>query len=145
MTTTQQENITEQWIRWEPIEGLAETYNITAVKHTADRLYIMLTEPDSQEKGIHVIFENSMVSYRETDESFVLTTIADLDSQYGTTFYSQWTFFRVTNSTYIKWFLKQSQQTMNIKGLMHFVLFEPDLLVDVIATREPRVEMIGAP
>ena len=95
----------EHWERWEPIRSLSSKYYIDSISDGIREFRIVLSDSCDEKKKIHVVFENSVDAYRSTDESFRQSTVADLGERYGNEFYGDWTFFKVTNSTYISWFL----------------------------------------
>lgn len=130
----------EQWERWEPISGLANKYYIDSIIDEARGFKVILSESDDETKKILVLFEDSIDAYRNTDESFRLKIIHDLDQKYGTDFYGDWTFFKVTNSTYIQWLSEQSYGTSDYQSFVHFSFITADSILDVITNYEPKVE-----
>lgn len=130
----------EQWSRWEPAEGLSNKYYIDSISDTMEELEIILS--DANDRRIRVMFENSVDSYKSTDETYKLQLICDLDEQYGTDFYSNWIFFKITNSSYIQDTLNGSGVIFNSQEFIHFCIFTSDVAIDILATYEPKVELI---
>lgn len=135
--------MSEQWERWEPIRSLSSKYYIESISDSIKCFKITLCESDDERKKVEVVFEDSVHAYRSTDESFNLKTINTLDEQYGTKFYSNWTFFKVNNSEYTNWLSKQSYGIADSQPLIHFCLIASDSIVDVIAAYEPKIERIS--
>ncbi|MBM7615098.1 hypothetical protein JOC73_001660 [Alkaliphilus hydrothermalis] len=134
--------MSEQWVEWKPVDGLSQKYYIESISDVLDGFRIVLSDADKEENKVNVIFENSVHAYRSTDESFRQSTINILDEAYGTQFYSEWTFFKVVNSEYMKWLSVQSYNIIDSESLIHFSFFAVDSIVDVIAAYEPKVELL---
>src|SRR3989304_7328130 len=99
----------EEWTRWEPIEGLGKSYEIDSVSNdNKNGFVVLLSEYNDEKKRLRVAFENSVCSYRSTDETLRCKKIEQLNDKYGTYFYSKWAFFKVTNSEYLQWLSEQS-------------------------------------
>ena len=132
-----------KWIKWEPIEGLSSKYYINSILDGLEGLIVVLSDANDENKKVKVVFEDSVHTYRSTDESFRQSTINDLDEIYGTQFYSDWTFFKVTNSEYMQWLSAQSYSIIDSEPLIHFIFLAVDSVVDIIATYEPKVELFS--
>jgi len=70
------------------------------------------------------------------------SVINKIDERYGTEFYAEWTFFKVTNSEYIQWLSEQSYGIAESESLIHFSILAGDSIVDVIAAYEPKITII---
>ncbi len=131
----------EQWIKWEPINGLSCKYQIDSVSDTIDGFFIVLSST-TNEKKIKITFEGYLLSYRKTDESFRQSTVTFLEEHYKTKFYAEWTFFKVINSTYLQWLSEESYGFSDSVPPIHFSFIDDDSILDVVATYEPKVEFI---
>jgi len=132
------------WTKWEPAEGLHNKYTIASIVSSIDGFEILLYEDGLYgKKGLKIIFENQVDSHRDTNESLMGETIEELNNQPVKLNYSQWTFFKVTNSEYIKWLRKQSSGVADGRPFIHFCFVDDDSILDVIACYEPKVEYIG--
>lgn len=92
---------TETWIQWIPLPELLPKYYIDAIFDTMEHLKIVLSD-EHESQYLQVIFESSARSYEHTNESFCHQIIADLCANYGRNFFAKWTFFKITNSSYVK-------------------------------------------
>lgn len=135
--------MTENWIKWEPIHGLGKKYNIDSISDTAKEFSIVLSEYYNEKKKVHVVFEKSVASYRNTDESFRLTTMHSLGQKYSKEFYGEWTFFKVANSSYIQWLLDESYVNRYTQSFIHFSFIAGDSILDIVTTYEPTIELIN--
>ncbi len=134
--------MTEQWIKWEPIKGLSTRYYTDSISKFPKGLKIILSEENDRSKKVNIIFENSICAYRSTNESFTLQILDTLGEKYGKNFYAHWTFFKIINSSYIQWILQESHHVTNTMPLTHFAIFTLDSLIDIVATYEPKIELI---
>lgn len=128
----------EKWIRWEPIPNLAKKYYVESITDNTDGLKIVLYN-DLDEKVL-VLFPDTLRSYRNTCESFLVETIEDLEENYGSDFYGQWTFFRVTNSQYLKSLNEESYGISERYDFKHFCLLTMEAMIDIATGSEPTVE-----
>lgn len=135
--------MTEQWTKWEPLPNLAGRYYLASIADTITELKIFFYHADDKEKKVLISFNNSIITYEGTYETYRSKLICDLDDRYDTRFYADWTFFKVTNSSYIKWLSEQSCHTINSSILTHFAFFAGETILDIIALNEPQVIFIN--
>ncbi|GAC43779.1 hypothetical protein [Paenibacillus popilliae] len=130
----------ENWERWEPVSGLSSKYYIKSLSDSIEGFKLFLFDANDEKKKVEVVFEDSVHAYRSTDESFRQSTINTINERYGTEFYAEWTFFKVTNSGYIRWLSEQSYGIAESEPLIHFSILAGDSIVDVIAAYEPKIK-----
>jgi hypothetical protein len=136
-------DMNENWIKWEPAEGLAKKYSINSISDTLDKFEIILSEYDNINHKIKVKMKFDFVdSYRCTDKSLRLKDMGELVEKRDEKFHNNWTFFKVLNSKYLKYLSKQSYGIIDDRNLMHFALITEDLIIDLINPSEPIVEFI---
>ncbi len=134
----------EQWIKWEPISGLKGNYNINLVLNDPKTFKIILSDYDNPKSQVIITFEESVASYRDTDETYRYKLICDLGEKYGKEFYINWGLFKVKNSNYIKWLSEQSYGISDhFECNHHFAILGVNCVLDIIASYEPKVEMIN--
>ncbi len=132
----------EQWTRWEPIENLSEKYWVESIADGIEGLTILLFDDEDRQKKVLVKFTGTTESYQRTDESSTLKRLYALHQKYGAEFITTWTFFKVLNSSYVKWLSDQSYGFMQPAYFQHFVLVTVDDVVDIIDPCEPKVEFL---
>lgn len=132
----------EQWIQWKPIQGLSRKYHIKSILDNLGELKIILCDEKYENKLVTVTFDGTIASYKWTDETYRLKTIALLDKKYGKNFYGNWTFFKITNSLYLQLLSEDSFTIADSRSLIHFSLIDANSIVDIIATCEPIVELV---
>jgi hypothetical protein len=126
--------MSEQWIKLEPLPGLARCYDIDHIFYNGAELSIVLSKADDN-KGtrVRVTFTGPVESYRNTYETFRVS-ISKL--------YQGGTFFKIENSEYIKWLSEQSCGIDSNFQFIHVVIATDDKVVDIIAKQEPQVEFV---
>jgi hypothetical protein len=135
----------EEWVRWEPIEGLTGKYDIKSLCTDTNSLIITLYSCTSKEKHkIEFKFTSFVNAYRETNESFRINLFHELSKKYAGNFYGDWTFFKVVNSEYIAWLIQDSCAHAALK-MIHFCLMGYDSVVDIITCHTPLVRIIKLP
>ena len=132
----------EVWIRWEPAPHLVNRYYIESVCNNCNGFNILLAEEEVPENKVYVRFKDWVNGYRHTDETLRAHLVHELHKKYGVQFCSQWTFFRVLNSSYLAWLSEQSSTISDHMNLMHFVIFDSDTAIDIAATYEPTIERV---
>lgn len=133
----------DQLVEWQPITGLEQKYCLESISDGRKGLKILLSAYADEKKQVQIIFEDSVDSYRCTDESLRLTSLSEFHAQLGDNFYKPWTFYRVNNSAYLKWLSEQSHGIYEPEFFKHFLLLTSNEVIDIIATYEPKVELIN--
>ena len=129
----------EQWQKWIPVENLSNKYYLKNIIDIQDFKIIL---SDMQNSKIEVFFENSVFSYKRSIGSFSEELINDISEKYGTEFIKNWTFFKVSNSEYIKWLSEQSLGISIPYELKHFSFICSNCILDIASTYEPEVRTI---
>lgn len=129
----------EEWKKWEPIKNVSAKYFIDYILNNSKIFKIILTNRDNEFKKVSILFESPIHAFRWSDETYRYKTIIMLSEKYGRSFYSG-TFFKVTNSDYIKWLLGQSSEIKNENDLIHFSFIGANSVLDVIGSPDPIVE-----
>ncbi len=142
MNNTEMITMLEQWEKWEPVQGLAAKYYVDSIVDAIDGFKVWLSDYNNENNKVLITFEGSVDSYRSVDESFRLNTINILDERYGSKFYGDWTFFKVTNSSYVQWLSEESYGISDSLSFIHFSIVAADSIVDIIDTCEPKVQLI---
>ncbi|OGI12004.1 MAG: hypothetical protein A2Y40_10985 [Candidatus Margulisbacteria bacterium GWF2_35_9] len=133
----------EEWKTWEPVSDLSEKYYIESVSNDLKKgLKIVVCDEKNEKKKVIITFEYAISSYKWTNETFRLDTAAFLDEKYGKKFYTKWTFFKVTNSSYLQLLSKESSGIADYYSLIHFAIIESNSILDIIASYEPNVEFV---
>lgn len=131
--------IQSEWIKWEPIHGLAKKYDIESIVDGKNGLVIRLYSDNKADKKVEIIFKNYVDAYRHTNESFRINTIHALANKYDSNFYGDWTFFMVKDSEYLRWLSQESSSYADMFPFIHFCFLGVDSIVDVLARYEPVV------
>jgi hypothetical protein len=132
----------ELWIKWVPIKDLAKKYLIESVTHNSKGLDIVLCEEKNNKNKLNVFFEGFIHSYKWTEELYNLKIISILNTHYPKDFYTKWTFFKVVNSSYAQSLLEGSEDSAEGREFIHYLFFENDGLLEVIAPAEPSMKFM---
>jgi hypothetical protein len=126
----------ECWGIWEPVSGLKDKYNIDTIEYTLMGGFIItFSECDDKEKKVTVTFKHGVLAHREFDEK--------LDHSYEKDFSAQWTFFKVTNSSYLKWLSEQSHTLSEYYSVTQYSFLAMNKTLDVVISYEPIVELVS--
>lgn len=125
--------MTEQWIKWEPLPGLARLYDIDKVSYTLEGLSILLSEfHENNAVKVRVTF-TEIEAHRSTYETFRIK---------NSKFHENGTFFKIENSEYVTWLSEQGYSNDNSSLLIHVAIATEDTVLDIIATQEPTVQFV---
>jgi hypothetical protein len=120
----------EKLIRWEPTSGIAPVpYKIGDIERSQNELSFFLYQSTNTQPNICVIFKKWVWAYRYTK-----TLLHHC--------HETWPFFKVDNSSYLQWLSEQSGGLSNNPRLKHFSFITPSTLLDVIDSREPKIELL---
>ena len=133
--------MSEEWAKWEPLEGVSSKMYIEKLVNDKNGTLLVFKSEDDNDT-IQVLFQNSILSLRSTDEGRRLKTINFLEEKYGTDFYAKWTFFKVANSTYVEWFNQETYDIYTSYNIEHYVFMTSDDVVEILSTYEPHVSAV---
>jgi hypothetical protein len=132
----------EKWTQWKPLVDAANKYYIESISIKVDEFKILLVDAVGDSPKVSIFFPHFINNFRINDEGFRLLTIAYLNKNYEGNFYSEWTFFKIENSEYLKWISEQSYGISDDCRLVHFCILTDDEIFDFVASSEPKVEFI---
>jgi hypothetical protein len=136
----------EQWTRWEPVEGLGQNYDIlSCCDDYRTGFTIVLCEVNNPNKQLHLIWKNSVACYASANESYTFAMFADLVKYHDNYFFRDWTFFKVSNSNYLKRISISSGTVSDYYGFTHFAVISDEILIDVIISYEPDIKFVHLP
>lgn len=134
----------EEWTKWEPITGLSAKYYIDSISYNNEGFKVLLSEAHNPKKQVVIFFENGVEVYRSADETYRYRLFLDLSEKYGD-LHGKWTFFKVTNSLFLKWISEQSCTISDDRELIHYSLITGNDVLDIADPLEPKVEIIHLP
>ncbi len=143
MSLNKSQDFMEDWTHWEPVEKISGRYYIDALILSEKHDLIIKLSNENDTHKIKITFPNPVGSYKYTNESFCFKIFGDLSDKYGVQFYSNWSFFKITNSQYLQWLLEQSGTISNVCLLQHFCMVGGDEVIDVVTQSEPEVTIIS--
>lgn len=131
----------EQWISWQPLEGMHGVYHLDDFYDNPHCFRLMLYG-DQDDRKIEVLFPRGVLAYRWTDESFRLVSIYDTHKRSDAMEYNPWPFIKVEHSSYIQELTQAAEEEIDTAPLKHFLFIDEDQLVDVIALDEPQIRFV---
>lgn len=135
--------MTEQWIKWEPMEGLSAKYFIESIMFNREILRVILINVHDKNQKIQVLFDKTISTFRVTNGVLRLKTIDTINKKYGATFCDEWTFFKVTNSEYVQSLVKDSCETYDPEKFNHLVLIGENSIIEFADSDKPIVSFIN--
>jgi hypothetical protein len=131
----------EKWVKWKPQvyhEAFENTLDMKKIIQDQDGLQIYFSIKDNKEEQLIVIFTGLIMSFRNTDEGYLLDTLSTVSKAPENPLKSKWNFFVVENSKYIEWL---DIQTFGIyKGVVSHYLFKtPNDIIEVLSPSEPHI------
>ena len=131
----------EQWSRWEPIAGIYGKYEIHRILYNHDDFRLIL-KGHHERAFIEVVFPQTLAAIRIANESVVFMIYEWLSIKYGKDFYADWCFFKVENSDCLKWLSNGTNGVSEEYGLIHYVVTDLDLVIDVVTRHAPIVNLL---
>ncbi len=134
----------EKWSKWIPIQGLAVKYDLVSLTHDNENgLILTLVDKACDKNKLKVVFPGWIAGYRYSDEAYAYGRIAHYFSRYTASYFCEWTFFKVTDSEYLKYASYMSfGMSDDMAPLTHFVFFTTEFIFEVLAVYEPSFEII---
>ena len=131
----------EIWTHWQVSPKLSGKYSIDFIQDDDHQLALHLSLGKHKNPKVHVYFKNAIYAFRKTDEGFMYKTIIQLEQNYGASFYTKNTFFKIENSAYLQWLTEQSHGLAELLNFSHFCFLGENSIVDVIASYEPEIAL----
>lgn len=129
----------EQWMKWDPVSGLASNYYLDSVSETIEEgLSIILFEVQDKHKKISITFPNGIDAYKVTNENF---TTKFMDKPNKRDLYD-WTFFKITNSAYLKWLSENSYGVSDSCNLQHWCIVTVGSVIDILDSDNPIITFL---
>ena len=127
----------ERWTKWQLTKNLPPYgLYVNSIVNSPYEFKILLAN-ENDEEVVKILLDHSPYSYRTADETYRLNAISN--SKFAL---SGWRLFKIENSNYISWLLKESCTISKSQFLMHFSIIATDSIVDIVDTHEPKVEFL---
>ncbi|HMM19099.1 MAG TPA: hypothetical protein PKA10_00075 [Selenomonadales bacterium] len=133
--------MSDEWIKWIPWEGLPSKMYLERFVDDKSGISFLMTGKDGSQ--IQIVFDGSVLSYRNTDEGRRLKTINFLEQKYGKEFYATWSMFKVVKSEYLEWFGQETYNMYNDYSIVHYVFLTCNDILEVLSTYEPQITFIN--
>lgn len=126
----------EKWERWTINPEIPAKLDLQALIDDKDGLTLVLT--DAHENTYTFLFDGLVFSYRNTDEGTLFRTLKHLSKHYNPDYFGDWTLFQVTDSSYLKWLVEESENIYEtVYDIKHYVFLTSNDVVEVLSTEPP--------
>lgn len=129
----------EIWTQWKPAENLSARYHIDLILEGIEGFKLIMSDAQDDSKKLTMLFENSVFSYRNTDESFSRDIVDSLRKEYGQEFWEKWIFFKVLNSNYLNWLAEESYGFFESDEATHFSIIAMNSILDIADNSNPKI------
>jgi len=126
--------IKEKYMKWEPIEDIPDTLYLDGLYHDWEGFRLLLS--DYEAFRILRITLDDALSYRIIDEGDLLKSTGEAEGL------RRWPLFTVENSKFLYWFNDESLNIHKDDNLVHYSIFTPNEIIDVISVSPPIVEWL---
>lgn len=121
-------------VKWDILKNInSYGLNIKSISDDFDGLTVIL---ENNELELFLIRWADVESYCRSTEEVRFKFIAGEWQQVRKEF-PNWSFFKVTNSPYIKWIKEQAGGFMDEDKLIHFMIVSTDYVLDIVSKYEP--------
>ena len=119
-------------VSWHPLDDLPAILYCEGIHDDYEGFRVLLRGRGARNKMLRMTFEG-LVAYRNINESYRLRSLPSGEP---------WTLFRVESSSWISWICEESGEVLIPGQLLHFAIFTPEDVLDVVTQCEPSVEWL---
>lgn len=124
----------EKYKKWEPPEYIPDTLYIEGLYEDWEGFRLLLSDKEGV-RILRITFEDAL-SYRTIDEGDLLKSTGEAEGL------CKWPLFTVENSKFLQWFNEESLNIHEDDHLVHYSIFTPNDIIDVISASPPIVEWL---
>ncbi len=128
----------EKWIQWKPLNSLEELYTVNSIKLINIEIIVTLT-PVNKNNNAKIAFSAAVATCRFTSSPYDLSPYAKKAICYPNT---NWSFFQVENSDYLKWLSKMSYTLSDDRKFSHYVITAKNKTIEMIIHHEPNIDFL---
>ena len=131
----------EKLIKWIP-KDIIQEYEIEKISFIDHELKVVLLS-ESDLLKIEVYFSAIISEYQYTKIKYCMCVDRYSNvKKSGFCFHSNWTFFKVENSKYIKWLSKTSCTVSDSYKMQHFIVADKKYMVEVVDPGDPEIKFL---
>jgi len=128
----------EKWVKWNAgLDEVPKKLYLESLTDNENGLTLIFSNENST-RFFRFIYKDSVLSYRNTDESYMLRTLNHITETYGREILEH-PLFIIENSSYIEWFNSQSFDIYRDYDPKHYIFLTPNDIVEVISNNPPKV------
>ncbi len=123
------------FIKWEPVSGIDKSLTCESLHDDYEGFRIILKGRGKGSDLLRITFE-SPLAYMNINESNRLKTVNE------TVNISEFSLFIVENSSWVKWFNKESFDLHEMNKVIHYGMYTLEDCIDVLSDTEPFVDWL---
>ncbi len=127
----------EKLVKWEPIEKIEKEMYLEGLHDDWEGFRLLLRGVEKSSGMLRITFDPAW-SYRYIDEGDYLKSLGELSKYID----GAWPLYIVENSKYIEWFNEESLGMHKDDDIVHYAIYTPVDLVDVLSAFPPKVEWL---
>jgi len=133
----------EKLIKWEPIKNLEKIYEIKDITFIDLDMTINLFSKKDKKFKMMIYFEGIVFAYRYVQLNLYKSFEKNVTSvKNNNCINTNWPFFKVLNSSYLKWLSEESCTLSDMHGLTHFIVMDTESSVEVLYAGDPEISFL---
>ncbi|MDS0526758.1 hypothetical protein NNC19_13785 [Clostridium sp. SHJSY1] len=129
------------WEKYYEECSMPQRFELEALVNDKNGLKLRLSDYESDNKFVDIIFKDGPVAYRCLDEVEYLKTMNYLNNTYESEYFEDCKIFKVKNSEFMEWIKNESFETFDCesKGCEQYVIFTVKEVIEVITCSKPEL------
>ena len=128
-----------RWVRWKPVDDLSVKYEIESFSLDDDGFVLMLADVQDPKKKVQVHFAQDVTTFRRIKGDLRLVVIENLYQRYGKEFIDDWTFFKATDSYYVRTIMEDSLEIFSSEEFNHVAFITPNSILELTIGCDPSI------
>jgi len=123
-------------VKWNPINGSSVLF-VEAIHDDYEGFRVLLKEDGGESRMLKIKFESAL-SYKNTDESYMLKTWHNTSKEIlGNIFY------KIENSEYLSKFHEDSMNIYQDWKIKHFAIYTTQDCIDILSLQDPEIQWLN--
>lgn len=129
------------WERYYEDTSMPKQIALQKLVNDKNGLKISLSDHNSDDKFVDIIFKDGPVAYRCLDEVEYLKTMNYLNNTYESEYFEDCKIFKVKDSEFMKWIKDESFETFDceLQGCEQYVIFTVKEVIEVLTCSKPEL------
>ena len=126
----------EIWEKWDNHELVADDYELESLVQDEEGLKLIFL---GRKTKVTIVYNEQILSFRSCDESDRWRTVDNVLADHGKNFFRNWLAYRVTASSYARWFADETFDSTTVGEILHLAFVTANDIIDVLSLREPSI------